>query len=132
MLLVETKAHKSPLQGMGCFAGEFIPKGAVIWKFSSTVDGAYTQKEVEQLSEPKRSEILSLYHAYISTQTNRYIDPGDNAKYINHSTNANVGTRFEKEIEEDINFALRDIQKGEEITIDYRTFAKEGVDFKAS
>jgi uncharacterized protein len=130
MLLVKTQAGLSKIHGTGLFAVEFISRGDLVWKFSSTVDKAYTLTEVEKLPEPKRSEVLSLYHPYVSKQTGRYIDYGDDAGYINHSTDPNLGTRYEDGIEEDINFALRDIKVGEELTIDYKTFAEEGTDFE--
>jgi SET domain-containing protein len=120
MLLVKTKIRPSKIAGVGLFADECIPKGALVWKFSSTVD----------IAEP--SESGDLYHAYISKQTGRRITPGDDAKYINHSTTPNLDTRYESGIEEDINFALRDIRAGEELTIDYTTFAQEGADFSDS
>jgi len=127
MLLVKTSIAPStiPGAGTGLFAGEFIPAGTLIWKFSNKVDRAYTREEVEQLPEPTRSEILSLYHPYISKQTGRYITFGDNAGYLNHSSNPNIVTRYEQGVEEDLNFALRDIVQGEELTIDYSAFSAD-------
>jgi uncharacterized protein len=129
MLLVKTEVAPSLIQGKGVFAEEFIPKGSVVWQFVPGKDLALTREEVEHLPEPERSDILSLFHSYISKQTGRYISFGDDSGFINHSDRANVGTRYEDGVEEDINFAVRDIQPGEEITIDYRDFAEEGVDF---
>jgi SET domain-containing protein len=49
---------------------------------------------------------------------------------MNHSNTPNLGVRYETgDGEEETDFALHDIQPGEELTIDYRTFAQEGVDF---
>ncbi len=120
MLLVKTKTGPSPIAGTGLFADEFIPEDTVVWRFSPQIDLAQVV-----------DEDMSLRYAYISKQTGRIILPGDDAKYINHSTTPNVGTRYEEGVEEDINFALRDIKVDEEITIDYATFAKEGTDFLA-
>jgi len=129
MLLIKTKIGPSAIAGTGLFADENISKGTIIWKFSTEVDRAYTKEEVEKLPEIERSEILSLYHPYLSKQTGRYITFGDAAGFINHSLHPNMGVRYESGVEEDINFALQDIQKGEELTINYKEFAKEGVDF---
>ena len=32
--LVKTSIEDSPINGKGLFAGEFIPKGTIIWEFS--------------------------------------------------------------------------------------------------
>lgn len=48
---------------------------------------------------------------------------------MHHSTEPNLGTRYEEGVEEDINYALRDIKAGEELTLDYAGFAQEGADF---
>ncbi len=122
MLFVHTKIGPSKIHGAGLCAIEDIPKNTIVWRFIPKKDEAYTKEEVECLPEPKRSEILGLFHPYISKQTNRYISFGDNAGYINHSKNPNLGTRYEDGVEEDINFALSDIKAGEELTVDYRTF----------
>lgn len=128
MLLIKA-VSKPSAHGMGLFATERIPKGTDIWRFSKEVDRSYTVDEVSELPEPERSKVLSLFHSYISKQTGRYVDPGDEAAHINHSDTPNVGVRYDDDSEEDINFALRDIQPGEELTLNYREFAKEGVDF---
>jgi len=133
MILVRTKTGPSLIHGTGVYADEPIAAGVVVWRFMPGKDRAYTREEVEQLPEPRRSEILRLFHPYISKQTGRYITFGDDAGYINHSDAPNLGTRYEDGVEEDINFAVRDISVGEELTIDYRTFAADigsDVDFR--
>ncbi|OGG45813.1 hypothetical protein A2673_04010 [Candidatus Kaiserbacteria bacterium RIFCSPHIGHO2_01_FULL_50_13] len=129
MLLVKTKIGPSKIHGIGLFADEFIPKGTIVWRFVPGKDEVRTKDEVEKLQEPKRSEILSLHHSYVSKQTGRYIYFGDHSGYFNHSNTPNVGTKYKKDVEEDINFSLCDITPDEEMTIDYRGFAAEGVDF---
>ena len=130
MLLVRTKIGPSKIHGTGLFATEFISKGVIIWKYKPGFDEAYTQEEAEKLPEPKRTEILNLYHPYISQQTGRYISFGDMAGYINHSSTPNMATHYEEDVEEDINTAARDIAAGEELTINYQSFSVEGPDFK--
>jgi SET domain-containing protein len=130
MLLVKTKVGPSSIEGTGLFAGEFIAKGTPIWKFSPDVDEAFTPQEAEALPEPKRSEILSLQYTYLSKQTGRYISPGDDARFINHSGTPNIATIMPGEVEDE-GVAARDVQRGEELTVDYRAFAKEGTNFKS-
>jgi SET domain-containing protein len=128
-MLVIKAVGKPVSHGMGLFAEEFIPKGTDIWRFKDGVDKAYSPEEAHKLSEPERSTVLNLFHSYVSKQTGRYIVPGDQAVYINHSDTPNIGVRYERDVEEDVNFALRDIEVGEELTLNYRDFAEEGVDF---
>jgi SET domain-containing protein len=125
MMVVKTVTAPSLIAGTGLFADEFIPKGALVWEFSRGVDESFTQEEVENLPGPKRLEILSLFYAYISRQTGRYINCGDDGKYVNHSYNPNIASRPGKE--EEVCYALHDIEKGEEITQDYNDF--EEVEF---
>ena len=128
MLLVKAKIRPSKIHGTGLFADEFIPKGKLIWTLGNC-DDIYTPGQVQQLPEPKRSEILGMHYAYMSKVTGRYINPGDNSKFVNHSKNPNMLSVFISPEREDDGVAARDIQKGEEITCDYDTFAAEGVDF---
>lgn len=129
MLLVKTTTGPSTVAGTGVFATEPILQDTIIWRFDSAVDFAYTPAEAEALPEPTRSEIKSVYHSYVSKQTGRYILAGDDAKYMNHSVAPNVGTEYRGDSQEDTGFALRDIQAGEELTVDYYAFAQEGADF---
>ena len=128
MLLVKTRIGPSQFHGAGLFAEEFIPKGAIIWRFTPGVDEAYMEKEAQALPEPKRSEILGLHFTYKSKETGRYILPGDDGKYMNHSFTPTVATIFEEGVEEDSGIAARDIESGEELTVDYRVFDEE-IDF---
>ena len=127
MLLVKTRIGPSTIHGIGLFAAEFIPKGTMTWRFDRSVDGIYTKSEVDRLAEPKYTEILGMHFAYLSKQTGRYVDCGDDARFMNHADEPNT-IEVVKEEEERPNVAARDIQKGEEITIDYGLFA-EGLDF---
>lgn len=117
MLVVRTKTGQSSIAGIGLFADEFIPIGTTVWRFDNIIDSIGDEKSL-------------FFYAYRSLQTGRVIVPGDDARHINHSKEPNLGTRFEERVEEDINFALRDIMPGEELTLDYNGFAAEGVDFE--
>jgi SET domain-containing protein len=67
------------------------------------------------------------YKSYFKGQSNRYsnwigigkdtwIDPVDEFQYVNHSSNPNAGIKGTRILKV---YALRDIELGEEITIDY-------------
>jgi len=125
MILVKTKVRPSAIHGTGLFADEFVPKGKRMWEFSSETDKAYTREEVEALPEPERSGILSLFHSYLSKDIGRYVVCGDGSKFINHSDNPNMISEPGLPGKETPDIAARDIQKGEEITYDYREFDEE-------
>ena len=129
MLLAKTKIGPSKIHGAGLFADEHILAGTPIWKFKDGLDESYTKEEAERLPEPKRSQILNLLHSYISKQTGKYILSGDDMRYMNHSTHPNTELLFDRAVE-GIQAATRDIERGEEMTIDYRSFAAEGINFE--
>jgi uncharacterized protein len=109
MLLVRTYLDKSTIEGIGVFANEFIPKGTIVWRFNSHLDRIlYEQDSFSKIEW----EFLNRY-AYYDKQLNNWILPADNDRFTNHSDNPNTGP-LELEV-----VALKDIQKGEEITIDY-------------
>jgi len=129
MLLIKTTIGPSKIHGTGLFAAEFIPKGTIFWRFDPKTDEAYTREEAEALPEPKRSDILSLYHTYISKKTGRYVLATGNSKFMNHSDSPNTTSMYNKSSPEDIGITLKDIEPGEEMTIDYNSFAEEGTNF---
>lgn len=115
MLLVKTKIGPSSIHGTGLFANEFIPKGAVIWRFDSRIDHLLDRAEVEGLPQIAREHV---YRYCGLLENDKYLQTGDNDRYINHSANPNTVSR---PFLEDLT-AARDIQGGEEITEDYRVF----------
>ena len=125
MLLVKTTTGPSKIHGTGLFATELVPKGTIVWRFTPDIDESYSEEEVERLAEPHRGEVLSFIHSYISKATGKYIWCGDDARYMNHSEEPNVGMLSQIDGHEEVNPTLRDVQPGEELTIDYRTFAAD-------
>lgn len=115
MLLVKTKIGPSSIHGTGLFADEFIPKGTIIWRFDERVDRLIDREAVETLPEPAKSHI---YRYCGLLENGKYLQTGDNDRYINHSDAPNTVSR---PFLEDLT-AARDIQAGEEITEDYRVF----------
>lgn len=115
MLLVKTRIGPSSIHGTGLFAAEFIAKGSVIWRFDARIDRLVDQGDVESLPEIAREYI---YRYCGLLENGKYLQTGDNDRYINHSPQPNtvslpcIGDMI----------AARDIQVGEEITEDYRVF----------
>jgi SET domain-containing protein len=112
MLLVKTYLDKSPIHGLGVFAGEFIRKGKKIWRFVEGFDRVYSLKEFAKL--PKAAQDFIRFHGY--RVDGEILLTVDHDRHINHSEDANTFWQNGYSI------ARRDIPKGTEITNDYREF----------
>jgi hypothetical protein len=113
MYIVKTRIQKSCIEGDGTFAGEFIPKGTIVY-FYSTDEIFISQNEFLLLSEAKRDTILKYG---VQDEAGNWVDGEDK---LNHSCDANILSIFIDGIYCDI--AVKDIYEGEEITIDYGLF----------
>ena len=120
MLLVKTKVGPSHIEGLGCFADQFIPKGTIIWKYVEGFDLKVKPSELARLVEPAREVFLR--YSYLSKKGEFYVLCFDNARYFNHSFKPNVGALNGSATEEDQDIADRDILPGEELTCDYSSF----------
>lgn len=112
MLLVKTYLDKSPIHGLGVFAGEFIPKGTKIWRYVEGFDHAYSPKQFARLPKPAR-EFLKLYGYRVDGEI---LLTGDYDRHMNHSDDPNTLMHNGYVI------ARCDIAEGTEITNDYREF----------
>ena len=128
MLVVKTKIGQSKIEGIGLFADQFIPKGTITWKFDPKFDIYFDPKEIEKMSEQQKD--LIIHFAYLSKKSGKYVYSIDNTRFTNHSTNPNIAEddKLSEGDEEICTVAIRDIQTGEEMTIDYRAIdaADEG------
>ena len=122
MLYVKTEIRPSPIHGVGLFAAQAIPKGALIWKFDSGFDILVSKEKYSSLSEIGK-DFLDHY-GYWSKEMDAYICTGDNHRFTNHSENPYVGTVNAGPGDDGQDVALRDIEPGEEITVDYRVFGE--------
>lgn len=120
MLLVKTKIGPSKISGIGLFADEPIPKGKWVWKFTKNFDIRVEKDYPNTLQEPAKSFFLK--YAYQNPETMNYVLCSDDARFFNHSNNPNTHCVDNPEDEDTANIASRDIQAGEELTIDYREF----------
>jgi hypothetical protein len=112
MLLVKTYLDKSPIHGLGVFAGEFIRKGTKIWRFVEGFDRFYSPKQFARLPKPARDYIRQ--HGY--RVDGEILLTVDHDHHMNHADRPNTLLRNGYAI------ARRNIRKGEEITNDYREF----------
>ncbi len=120
MMLVKIKVAKSPIEGLGVFAAQFIPKGTKTWEFTPGFDREFSSDHVKKFPIHIQ-EFLNTY-AYISPKTGKYILPADDERFTNHSANPNT-TSVAVPNAEDYDIASHDIQRGEEITTDYNLSA---------
>ena len=96
--------------GSGLFATEFVPKGTVVF-FQDPLDQVISPTQLENLPEPYQ-EIVDKYG--YQDRAGNWILGWDRSIYTNHSCEPNaLDTALGFEI------AIRDIQPGEELTIDY-------------
>ena len=124
---VKTYVAPSAIEGIGVFAGELIPKGAVVWRFDPAIDRTFSPEFIAGQSLPVR-DFLARY-AYLDERIGTYVLCGDNARFMNHADVPNtVGSYPENERPEGIDVAARDIAVGEELLCDYRAFDAEAPD----
>lgn len=110
MLLVKTYLDKSPINGIGLFAAEFIPKGTVIWDFNDYFDKKFNINEMTFFTDV----IGNYLKKYCYLDGNKYVLCNDDARFMNHSDASNTSNG-----EGDKTIANYDIQIGEEITCNY-------------
>jgi SET domain-containing protein len=125
MLLVKTVIKPSSIEGVGVFADEFIAKGTTTWEFDPSFDRIFSKEEFAAF--PDYIQKFLQTYAYQSKITGGYVLDSDNGRFTNHSDTPNLG-KVPVEGKEAYTVALRDIRKGEELTLDYRVFP-EGIDF---
>jgi SET domain-containing protein len=104
---------KSPIDGKGCFAAAFFPKGKKIAEYAGE---RITRREAERRAKTRRKHRLCPVNYYC------YLDGargGNGTHYMNHSCRPNCYMRITRG--HILFMALRDILPGEEITCDYIT-----------
>ncbi len=129
MLLVKTKIGQSKINGIGLFADQFIKKGTIIWKFQTGFDLRVGKDELGNLSESAKEQFLK--YAYLNPRTQKYILCFDDARFFNHSDEPNSIDVDSPDDEEGLDVADRDIEKGEELTCNYKDFDAD-FDYKMS
>ncbi|HTP57248.1 MAG TPA: SET domain-containing protein [Candidatus Paceibacterota bacterium] len=121
MLLVKTQLKPSAVEGFGIFAVDKIAKGTSVWKFDPRFDLVFEPEDVEKM-EPLQRDMMQRY-AYLSIDSKKYVYCGDDGRFMNHSSTKNNldVVQFPGE-PETRGVANRDIESGEEILINYRSF----------
>ena len=102
----------SPIHRWGVYAGERIPKGSEIIEYTGE---KINRKETKIRAEREFNYLFTL-NSYWTIDGSA---GGSGAEYINHCCEPNVEAAISED-ERILYYALRDIKKGEEMTIDYR------------
>lgn len=118
MILIKTKLGVSKISGIGLFADEFIKKGTIVWEFNRNIDILLSEEDMKNLSESSRNQIDN--YSYIDKKLNKYLLCGDDARFFNHSDDPNCSDDVIDE--PDLTIANRDINIGDELTCNYKTF----------
>lgn len=129
MLLVKTTVKASSIAGMGLFADENIKKGTAVWQFTPKTCSVITKEQFQVLLQSfhkTETELIQYYltYTYYQTKLNGMILCLDNGRFVNHSEKPNLVNHpdLTPDTSWQYSVAIRDIQKGEELTEDYRTY----------
>lgn len=95
-------------------------EGYEILEFDSMFDIYFDKEVVAKISQLQKDLIVRF--AYLSKKSGKYVYSIDNTRFTNHSSDPNVVESEEKSGDdaELSTIAIRDIQIGDEITMDYR------------
>lgn len=116
MLLTSIIAKPSAAHGLGLFATEAVPAGTIVWHPCSRCP-VFSGPSLSALG-PSQFRQLDEYGYYL--EDGSIILPCTLAFLLNHSCEANV-----LDYGLDFGITVRDIDPGDEITCDYRTFASD-------
>lgn len=119
MYLVKTYLSYSDIHGIGVFAAEDIPQGAVVWQLVEGLDRSFTPEQVADFPEAGQDFIRR--HAY--PFQGRLWLCSDHGLFVNHNDNPNTASQGDR-----TDIAVRAIGKDEEITFDYRQFDQDAVE----
>lgn len=118
MITIKTEVRPSSIHGLGLFAAERVLKGTVVWRYSPIFDVMYSDEVLSEIPNFKKEWIHK--YAYRSKLTGLWCLAIDDARFFNHSKTPNT-----IDTGDDLNgtdIAIRDIEVGEEITIDYYSY----------
>ncbi len=118
MLLVPIEARQSSIHGLGVFATAFIAKGTLVWQFDPGVDKLHPSDWVRR--QPPHVRRFFASYGVKSLDGQHYYLAGDQTLFINHSLTPNMAPDPRRRVhDEEVVVATRDIQPGEELTINY-------------
>ncbi|MEE2525228.1 SET domain-containing protein [Hyphobacterium sp. HN65] len=115
MLLIDTYAGPSHIEGVGVFAAQPVRKGARVWTLDLGIDRLISAEELERAS-PVFQKFVERY-AYFDAGLGGYLLDGDHSRFLNHSDDALIEFRSDGD-----GYARRAIRRGQELTCNYSEF----------
>ncbi len=116
MLKVKTEVRPSDIHGLGLFVLENVEKGQVVHQESPLLDLALDVETFSILDSEEKSFIE--HYGWFDQDDGKYHLNFDHSRFINHSSSANLTFDVSKKAD----VAKRDINAGEELTVDYKEF----------
>lgn len=108
----------SPAHGLGVFAKEWIPAGTLVWRFDRSMH-VCVEADLRRYDEETRQKALvgGFYHE----PSGKFVWYRDGMDFVNHADTpfANIAAKEWTPLEQDANYATRDIAPGEELFEDY-------------
>ena len=134
MYLIDVEIKLSPIEGKGVFTVGLIERGAVVWKYGPEYDKILSRENFEKLSEEEKEELKKV--GYISPSSGMWVYPPkeDPARFTNHSMEQNnLSVTFDVAVSQEPFFvANRNINAGEELTVNYAEFDERIKEVKPS
>jgi len=112
---VEVKTATNLKMGLGLFAKEFIPKDSIAWKFVEGIDTKISLLQFFDLNDAQKEYFIK-YGWIEKGEEGFYYSSGDLSNFMNHSYTPNLNS------EQGCLIAVRDIQIGEELFVDYSEY----------
>jgi len=116
MLTIKTMVAPSNIEGKGLYAAEFIVKGTVVSRWIEGLDKTFSEDYLNKL-KPEDKEAFKLMASW---DGDSWFMSGDDGVYFNHSKSPNIRVVMGRGSPATWDrIAIRDIQSGEELTMDY-------------
>jgi hypothetical protein len=116
---VPIEIARSPIHGTGVFAKTWIPKGTRVWKFDWSMQICSSPNDFELYDNEALDK--ALLGGFFHEPSGNFVWYRDGMDFVNHADTpfANIAAKGWTDLEEDANYATRDIEPGEELFEDY-------------
>jgi len=116
MMLVPTYVAPSAIEGVGIFAEEPIPAGALIWRLEPNFDRLMSQEQIRAMSS-LHQRFIERYGYPFPPEPSLTVVEFDNGRFMNHSDKPN--TCFS---DPQLGYCIGPVATHEELTCNYAEF----------